>query len=102
MTPHVPDNPSAEGLLSIAVRRSGLIRFEPSSTLLPCGSTWADPFATGFHKRTGRAATVHLGSALLSLGSCCLENNSFPCAEGFSAGARRSGPAVWWLVRARE
>jgi len=48
----------------------------------------------GFNNHVGRAATVHLGSALLLLGSCCVENNSFPCAEGFSADAGRSDQAA--------
>ena len=48
----------------------------------------------GFNNHVGRADTVHFGSALLLLGSCCLENNSFPCAEGFSADAGRSSQAA--------
>ena len=41
--------------------------------------------ATGFHDHVTRAVTVHFGSALLVRGFCCLDNNSFPYAEGFSA-----------------
>jgi hypothetical protein len=54
------------------------------------GDVGHDARPAGFNDHVGRAATVHFGSALRFLGSCCLENNSFPCAEGSSADAGRS------------
>jgi len=53
-----------------------------------------DPRPAGFNNHVGRADTVHFGSALLLHGRFCLENNSFPCAEGLSADAGRSDQAA--------
>ena len=73
----------------------------PSGTNYSSHSEWLinwdpanHPCPAGFNNHVGRVDTVHFGSALLLHGVCCLENSSFPCAEGFSADAGRSAQAA--------